>query len=214
MRRISILSLTASSHETTSSAFTWTTFLLATHPETQIRLREEVRDNLPKNPSSEVELAQLLESLPLLNAVCNETLRLYPTVPVTIRDSIRPTTINDTFIPKGTQILIAPWAINRSPSLWGPTASAFNPDRWINADGKPNNTGGAESNYAIATFLHGPRSCIGKDFAKAELRCLVAAFVGAFEMSLGMPEENIVPAGVVTTKPRDGMRLRLKLLED
>jgi cytochrome P450 len=200
-------------HETTSSAFTWTTYLLATHPEVQTRLRQEIRENLPTNPGPEVELAQLLESLPLLNAVCNETLRLYPTVPITIRDSIRPTTINDTFVPKGTQFVICPWAINRSPWLWGDDASSFNPDRWINPNGKPNNNGGAESNYAIATFLHGPRSCIGKDFAKAELRCLVAAFVGAFEMELGMPPENIIPAGVVTTKPRDGMSLRLKVLD-
>jgi cytochrome P450 len=205
--------LTISSHETTSSAFTWTTYLLATHPEIQTRLRNEIRNNLPSNPGSEVDLAQVLESMPLLNAVCNETLRLYPTVPITIRDTIRPTTILDTPIPQGTQILIAPWAINRSPDLWGPTASEFKPDRWINADGKPNNNGGAESNYAITTFLHGPRSCIGNGFAKAELRCLVAAFVGAFEMSLGMKEEDVIPAGVVTTKPKNGMKLKLRALE-
>ena len=205
--------MTIASHETTSSAFTWTTYLLATHPSVQTRLRDEIKSRLPTNPGPEVELAQLLESLPLLNAVCNETLRLYPTVPITTRNSIRPTTILGTYVPPNTQILICSWAINRSPSLWGPSASQFNPDRWINADGKPNNNGGAESNYAITTFLHGPRSCIGKDFAKAELRCLVAAFVGAFEMELGMPPENIIPAGVVTTKPREGMKLRLKVLD-
>jgi len=205
--------LTIGSHETTSSAFTWATYLLATHPDIQTRLRQEVRENIPSSPGPEVELAQLLESLPLLNAICNETLRLYPTVPITVRDTVRPTTINDTFIPVGTQLIISPWAINRSPELWGENASEFVPDRWINEDGKPNNNGGAESNYAITTFLHGPRSCIGGNFAKAELRCLLAAFVSAFEMELGMPQEKIIPAGVITTKPRDGMSLKLKLLE-
>ncbi|KAF2427543.1 putative P450 monooxygenase [Tothia fuscella] len=203
-----MLTFLAAGHETTSSAFTWTTYLLASHPEIQTRLREEIRQALPENPGPEIDLAAILESLPLLNGVCNETLRLYPTVPITIRDTMRDTSILDQFVPKGTQILLVPWAINRSPDLWGPDANDFIPDRWINVDGKPNNSGGAHSNYSQITFLHGPRSCIGEKFAKAELRCLVAAFVGSFEMEY-LREEAPVPSGVVTTKPRDGMELML-----
>jgi cytochrome P450 len=164
---------------------------------------------VPSNPGPEVDLAAILESLPMLNAVCNETLRLYPTVPITVRESVNPTTVLDQYIPVGTQIILAPWAINRSPQLWGPTANDFVPERWINLDGKPNNNGGARSNYAQLTFLHGPRGCIGKGFAQAELRCLVAAFVGAFEMEPKVKGMVAVPAGVITTKPRDGMELRL-----
>lgn len=63
------------------------------------------------------------------------------------------------------------------------------------------------------TFLHGPRSCIGQSFAKAELRALVAAFVGAFEIEMEDPSHVPMPAGVVTIKPRDGLRLRLTALE-
>jgi cytochrome P450 len=204
-----MLTFLAAGHETTSSAFTWATYLLATHPEVQKRLRTEVRDALPTNPGPDVDLATLLESLPVLNAVCNETLRLYPTVPITVREACRPTQIMDQYIPKGTQVLLSPWAINRSPHLWGADASDFVPDRWINMDNTPNNNGGAPSNYALLTFLHGPRSCIGGSFAKAELRCLVAAFVAAFQIEYARPEIPAVPAGVITTKPRDGMELRL-----
>lgn len=207
--RASLVLTHISSHETTSSAFTWTTWLLAKHPDIQTRLREEIREAVPSNPGSDVDLATILESLPLLNAVCNETLRLYPTVPITVRECINPTTILDQYIPKGTQIILSPWAINRSPHLWGPSASDFVPERWINLDGKPNKNGGARSNYAQLTFLHGPRSCIGQGFAQAELRCLVAAFVRAFEMEPKVEGMVAVPAGVITTKPRDGMELRL-----
>lgn len=45
---------------------------------------------------------------------------------------------------------------------------------------RPKSTG-PETPYAFLTFLHGPRSCIGQSFARAELACLVAAWVGAFE---------------------------------
>ncbi|KAF2156400.1 putative P450 monooxygenase [Myriangium duriaei CBS 260.36] len=205
------LTFLAAGHETTSSAFTWLTYLLATHPDIQARLRDELLASIPDplTPAAQSKLADILESLPLLNAVCNETLRLYPTIPITLRQAVRPTTLNDQFIPPSTQIILSPWAINRSPDLWGPNAAEFVPERWINLDGTPNKTGGHQSAFALLTFLHGPRGCIGANFAKAELRCIAAVFVRAFYLELADPEAEVVPAGVVTTKPRDGMHLRL-----
>jgi cytochrome P450 len=206
--------LTSFSHETTSSAFTWATYLLAIHPNVQTRLRAEVRGALPSDPDSEIELTAILETLPLLNAVCNETLRLYPTVPLTMRNARIDTTIDNVFIPQGTQIILVPWATNRLPQLWGPDADKFFPERWIDMEtGKHNNTGGSTSNYDTLTFLHGPRSCIGKEFAKAELRCLIAAFVAAFEMELADPNYVAIPYGTITTKPWGGMPLRLKVVQ-
>lgn len=190
--------------------------MLAIHPEIQARLRAEVHKHLPSPSSDEpVDLAGILESLPLLNGVCNETLRMYPTVPVTVRDAIRPTSILGHPVPAHTQIVLCPWAINRSPALWGPKADEFIPERWIDydaeagqqpEDGRPNNHGGSVSNYSNLTFLHGPRSCIGQGFAKAELRALIAAFVGSYEWRMADLDEVVVPAGVVTTKPSNGMR--------
>jgi cytochrome P450 len=211
--------LTRDSHETTSSAFTWLVYLLAVHPDAQQRLRNEVRAALPTNPisHSDIDVAQILESLPYLNGVCSETLRLYPAVPNTLRVAVRDSKINGSFVPKGTEIVISPWAINRSPKLWGPDAVVFNPDRWIDVDGqgvkKPNNSGGTLSNYNQLTFLHGPRSCIGQNFARAELRCLAAAFVRAFEWELVGKAEDVVPFGAITIKPKSGLHLRLRALE-
>ncbi|KAF2225315.1 putative P450 monooxygenase [Elsinoe ampelina] len=203
-----LLTFLAAGHETTSSAFTWAVYLLSTHSDIQTRLREEVRTAF--NPSHPEDLASTLERLPLLNGICSETLRLYPTVPVTVRRSNRPTTLLDRSIPAGTDVVISPWVTNRLPALWGKNADKFLPERWINPDGTPNNSGGAESNYAYLTFLQGPRSCIGINFAKAELRCLLAAFVGRFEWELDMRVEEVVPAGVITIKPRDGLRVKLR----
>jgi cytochrome P450 len=194
-----------------SSAFTWATHLLSTHPDIQTKLRAEVRQYIPENPGADFDLATTLEAMPLLNAVCNETLRLYPTVPITIRDCYEDTTICGHPIARGTQIMLCPWATNRLKSEWGENADDFVPERWIDKDtGKPNNTGGTTSNYNLLTFLHGPRSCIGANFAKAEMRCLVAAFVGAFEMEVADPSFVAIPHGVITTKPWGGMHLRLK----
>ena len=103
--------------------------------------------------------------------------------------------------------MVSPWAVNRQRELWGDDAEEFKPERWIE-DGKPNNSGGADSNYSLLTFLHGPRSCIGQGFAKAELRCLVAAFIKVFSWELDMKEDP-VPAGVITIKPEKGLHVKL-----
>jgi cytochrome P450 len=147
--------------------------------------------------------------MPFLNAVCNEVLRLYPTIPVTARITIRDTTIAGQLLPKGTILIVVPWAINRNPELWGPDSEDFVPDRWIDQNGRTTMNGGADSNYAFLTFLHGPRSCIGERFARAELRALLAALVGSFEFQMADPNEKVIVGGTITSKPMNGMRLKL-----
>jgi cytochrome P450 len=132
--------------------------------------------------------------MPYLNGVCNEVLRLYPTVPITARIAVRDVTVAGQNFPRGTNFFVVPWAINRMPTLWGPQAEEFIPERWIDKEtGRATMNGGADTNYAFLTFLHGPRSCIGEKFARAEFRALVVAFVGAFEMELADPNEVRCP---------------------
>jgi cytochrome P450 len=208
--------LTHASHETTSSALTWSSYLLSKHPDIQTRLRTEVHQHIP-NPKAlsdpTTNVASLLESMPYLNGVCNEVLRLFPTVPLTARITIRDTTVAGHFVPKDTVIMVSPWAINRNPKLWGPDAEEFVPARWIDKNGRATMNGGAESNYSFLTFLHGPRSCIGERFARAELRALLAALVGAFEFEMADPDEDVIVGGTITSKPKNGMKLKLRPVE-
>jgi cytochrome P450 len=165
-------------------------------------------DSLGPSPNA-AELSSLLESLPYLNAVCSETLRFYPPVPLLRRTAKVATTIVGVPIPAGTRIILSPWATNRNPLLWGADADKFKPERWINPEtGKANNQGGMSSNYANLTFSHGPRSCIGQGFAKAELRSLVAVWVSRFGFERAT-SETIVPVGIVSVRPRDGLNLRI-----
>lgn len=211
-----MLTFLAAGHETTASAFTWACYLLTQHPDTQDRLRAEIRAHIPSG-NHPITWSDL-ETLPLLNGVCQEVLRLYPTVPVTLREAIRDTTVAGTHIPKGTRIILCPYAINRSPEFWGADGEAFRPERWIDTDknGQPvvNHTGGASTNFAQITFLHGQRSCIGKDFARAELRCALAGVVGRFRFEMQDPKQEIHIAGAVTTKPVEGMHLRMARVDE
>ncbi|KAI1450642.1 cytochrome P450 [Annulohypoxylon stygium] len=214
--RDQLLTYLAAGHDTSALSLTWACYLLALDPSRQSKLRSEVRDALTSVESLEdgvLDISSTLERLPFLNGVLNETLRLYPTIPVTIRVAAWDTSLAGQPIPKGTEILISPWLINRSCVFWGPDAADFKPERWIEKDGRPNNTGGATSNYEFLSFLHGPRACIGQGFARAELRCLLAALVSRFEWKLDMDEKDVVAGGAITLAPVYGLHVMLKLID-
>ncbi|RAK97694.1 cytochrome P450 [Aspergillus ibericus CBS 121593] len=208
-----MMTFLAAGHETTSTALQWCVYALSKHPEVQTRLREEIRTNLPsisvENP--EPISATTLDSLPYLNAVCNEVFRFYPSVPITSRIATKDTSLAGQHIPKGTIVHIVPAMTNHDKTLWGPDADKFDPERWLGPGGA--NTGGATSNYAFLTFIHGPRSCIGMGFAKAELACLLAAFVGKFQFELEDPNAPLLLREGATVSPKDGVRAKITPLE-
>ena len=206
-----LMTFLAAGHETTASAMIWAAYLLCKHPEMQKKLREEIRTNLPGLASGEPVTATDVEKLSYLWAFCNETLRFIPSVALTLRIAAHDTTILDQHIPKGTTVILCPWAVNVDKSQWGPDADQFNPDRWL-AAGKAN-TGGAESNYSLLTFLHGPRSCIGKEFAKAEFAVLLATWVGRFGMEFADKDYVLDIGSAVTSKPKGGLKVRLTPLD-
>ncbi|KAH8894668.1 cytochrome P450 [Thozetella sp. PMI_491] len=200
-------------HETSSAALTWSCYLLSKHQNFQEIVRQEVKEALLGDESLDSnELASILEQLPYLNAVINETLRLYPPAAMIRRECIRESSLVGYTIPAGAQLVFCPWATNRSTKIWGADAAEFRPERWI-ADGKPNLTGNVTSNYDYLTFSHGPRSCIGQGFAKAELRCLLAAIIRSFSWELALEDSEIIPTGLITIKPANGLRLRMKILD-
>ncbi|KAI3332199.1 cytochrome P450 [Xylariaceae sp. AK1471] len=214
-----LMTFLAAGHETTASSMTWAIYMLARFPKIQERLRQEVREKLP-SVDSDTDITSLdIDHMPYLNAVSNEVLRYYAPVPVTIRETAQETDIIGHRIPKGVRVVLAPWATNFDKTLWGPDAHEFNPDRWLptGADDKRAASGGASSNYAFMTFLHGPRSCIGQAFAKAEFAIILAGWVGRFAFELKnkeeMDEKNVLIKGGLTARPTKGMYVHATVVD-
>ena len=214
-----LMTFLAAGHETTASAMTWAVYMLCLNPDIQTRLRAEIREKLPSVADGDATItSQTIDHMPYLNAVCNEVLRYYPPVPLTLRQAAHNTTIGEHYVPKGTRIMLVPWAINKSESLWGPDAKRFNPERWLPSEKNPYSAnGGARSNYAMLTFLHGPRSCIGQAFAKAEFACLLASWIGRFEFALNdekeLDEKNVLIKGGITVRPAKGLFVKTKVVD-
>ncbi|KAJ5646855.1 hypothetical protein N7490_003227 [Penicillium lividum] len=208
-----LMTFLAAGHETTASALQWAVYALCKNPEVQERLREEVRTHLPPINVEDPEPidAAAIDNLAYLNAVCNEVLRFYPSVPNTVREATKDTSLVGQPIPKGTILILSPELLNHLPELWGPDADKFNPDRWM-GPGKAN-TGGATSNYAFLSFLHGPRACIGQGFSKAELACLIAVLVGSFKVELKYPDAKLELKMGATTSPKDGVQAKFTPLD-
>jgi cytochrome P450 len=236
----------AAGHETVASTMAWAMYSLCRNPEAQRKLREEVRERLPSVDSGSGITSGDIESMPYLSAVCSEILRLYPPVPFTIRQPLQDTTIQGLPVPKGTRIVVCAWGTNRCHEYWGPTGDDFIPERWLDDHQQSNKErngsrnddddvaptpgkgaatlGGSTSLYANLTFLHGPRSCIGQAFARAEFACLLATFIGRFEIEfpegcegaraeLGGKDGLGVQKGAFTVKPgKDGLVVRVKPL--
>ncbi|KAK1837313.1 cytochrome P450 4V2 [Podospora conica] len=198
-------------HETTASSMTWAAYLLAKHPDIQARLRDEVRACLPSVGDTATTVSSLdIDRMPYLNAFCSEVFRYFPPAALLSRDAARATSIQGHYVPKGTRIILCPWAVNRSESIWGPDAGVFNPDRWLGGAAAPNA-------YGMMTFLHGPRACIGRDFARAEFACLMAAWAGRFSFELHnkeeMDESKVDMQGALITRPVKGMYIKMKVVE-
>ncbi|RCI15717.1 hypothetical protein L249_3446 [Ophiocordyceps polyrhachis-furcata BCC 54312] len=254
------MTLLAAGHDTTASALTWVAYQMARHPDIQSRLRDEVRSRLPPPPPSlsssssssssskrdegqeaeeKVVTSSQVDGMPYLQAVCSEVLRTYSPVPMTMREAVRDTVIQGQRVPRGTKVVVSPWATNVDGRIWGADAGEFKPERWLlhqrgrflsrgngHEDSSLRSYGNNDdddddddsiSNYGFLTFLHGPRSCIGANFARAELACLVAAWVGSFAFELVderlMDEKRLDFKMGVTARPAGGMPLRVRVVE-
>ncbi|MEZ6006154.1 MAG: cytochrome P450, partial [Planctomycetota bacterium] len=125
--RDELLTLFLAGHETTALAVSFALWLLAEHPEVQDRLLAEL-DGLEGPPG-----LKDLRSLPFLDAVLKETLRLYPPAWATGREVLEDIELADGTIPAGAQVAASQWVVHRDPRYWtGP--SRFRPERWTNGE--------------------------------------------------------------------------------
>ncbi|KAK4593111.1 hypothetical protein RGQ29_017315 [Quercus rubra] len=189
-------------YETTAVSATWTLMLLASNPEWQQRVRSEVleicADQMPN--------ADMVRKMKTLTMVIHESLRLYPPVPVVSREAFRDMKFGDIDVPKGVNVWTLMVSLHQDPDIWGPNADIFNPKRFANGV-----SGACKLPYVYMPFGVGPRTCLGQNFAMAELKILLALIVSNFSFSLS-PKYRHSPALKLIIEPEDGVNLLIKKL--
>ncbi|KAI9443764.1 cytochrome P450 [Lactarius psammicola] len=171
--------------DTTSSALSRILHLLALHPDIQDRLRNELKEALEDN---EELTHDKLVSLPFLEAVCRETLRL------TRSDVILPLSspiqdvdgrkVHEIFIPNNTNVFVHIYNLNRDPSIWGTDAAEWKPERWLAPLPQSVADANIQGVYAnTMTFIGGSRACIGFKFSQLEMKVVLSQIIPAFRFA-------------------------------
>ena len=183
-------------HETSASALAWALWLLADNPDWQARVAAEARAVLPDDAPDFGAVARLKTA----RAVFREAMRLYPPVPMMVRETIRTEHFRDRDLPRGTQVVISPWHLHRHERLWD-DPDGFDPGRWDTESGR------TSARAAYIPFSAGQRVCPGAGFAMIEGPLLLALICRDLVLAPGA--EPPVPVARLTVRGKDGIRLRL-----
>lgn len=181
-------------HETSASALAWTLYLMAIYPDWQEKVAREAEILTTCDFS-------LIRKLPVSRDVFRESLRLYPPVPMMVRQNLCPEEFRDRKLAKGGQIVLSPWHLHRHERLWH-RPDEFDPSRFQTENGK------TCLREAYMPFSAGPRVCTGAGFAMVEGPLLLSMIVKNFIIT-PVKGRTPVPVAHLTVRSKDGIWLQL-----
>jgi cytochrome P450 len=184
-------------HETSAAALAWALYLLARYPEWQEKVAQEALDAFEPDKIYFSTLSKLRDS----RSVFREAMRLYPPVPMFVREAACPERFRDRDVAKGSQVILSPWHLHRHERLWE-RPDDFDPGRFATPNGKEC------LRNAYIPFSAGQRVCPGSAFAMAEGTLILSMFVRAFRFDLVDGREPM-PVAHLTVRSHDGIHLRL-----
>ncbi|TKA75602.1 hypothetical protein B0A49_03864 [Cryomyces minteri] len=170
--------------ETTATLLTGTTYYLLKNPRVMQKLRSEIRSAFDSDADINITSAS---QLPYLSAVMEEGMRLYPPGPAAnVRVTNHATRIDGNIVPKGVRVSVQAWTAHRSKSNFI-DAENFIPERWQpGVDKRVVN----DKRDAVQPFSYGPRNCLGKSLAYAEMYSIMARTFYNFDMELCSESEG------------------------
>ena len=179
-------------HETSASALSWALYCLACDEEAQEKVAAEAAA-LPACPAF-CDLSRL----PFTRDVFRETLRLYPPVPMMVRQNTRPETFRGSALRAGSLVILSPWHLHRHTRLWQ-NPDSFDPWRWQKEDNR------APARNAYAPFSKGQRVCTGAGFAMMEGTLALALILRRFRFAPRAPTP--MPVAHLTVRSQSGIFL-------
>lgn len=177
------------------------------HPEYQEKLYSELKEIFPKNKQqfnfnsdennnlilNDITLEDL-ERMTYTEMVINEAMRLFAPVPIVLRQASCDFKLNNGIvIPKGTQICIDIFNMQRSKNVWGSHASSFLPDKHFDTTKKPHP-------FAFIPFTKGLRMCIGYRYAMMLMKVMVAKIFRNFSVHTNAKMHDLIIKGTISLK--------------
>ncbi|WKX73505.1 cytochrome P450 [Streptomyces sp. XD-27] len=161
--RDELITLLVAGHETTATTLTWFYLLLDRHPAAREQALAAGDEGSPQRREA-------------IQALVNETLRLYPSAWILPRHAVEDDTLAGYAIEAGTDVLVCPYLVHRDPELW-PDPERFDPRRFTTPGSRPTPPG------AYLPFGIGPRACLGLQFALRESTLLLEHLLPAHTLT-------------------------------
>lgn len=200
------LVLAVAGNDTSAVGTCFVLSMMARYPDVQEKVAKELHDVF-----GELDRPVVAEDLPhlkYLEVVIKETLRLYPPAPIIVRQIDK-----DLKLPSGITlvkecgVLVHIWATHRNQLYWGEDAEEFRPERFIDAPPK--------HSAAFLAFSHGPRACIGYQYAMMSMKTALATVLRSYRV-LGADKDMKIDntpmklSYEIMIKDVDGFKVRLE----
>jgi cytochrome P450 len=195
--RDQLLTLYHAGFETSASLLTFLFYQLALHPEVRNRVLAEV-DQVPRERRP---TAEDLSRLDYTEWCLNETLRVFPPAYNFTRIPLSDDTLGGYYIPKGSTVIVSPFATHRLSHLW-PNPEAFEPERF-----RPEAVE-KRSPFAFIPYGAGPRFCVGAPLAQMQTKIVTALVCQRFRLEVE-PGYRVELAPGTVMRPRAGMPMTI-----
>ncbi len=190
--RDELISILFAGHETTATTLAWAFYQIHQQQNVHQKLLQEL-DGFEAN-SSPLKIAQL----PYLSAVCQETLRMYPVLPVIFpRITKSPIKIAGYWFDAETVLLPSNYLVHYREDLY-PNARQFNPDRFLERQ---------YSNSEYFPFGGGSRRCLGYALAQLEMKLVLATILSEYQLALAESKPIKLQRRGFTLAPAGGVRM-------
>ncbi len=172
-----VLTLLLAGEDTTANTIAWVMHLMAEHPDVQARMQAEV-DSVLGDALTPPD-HEIIETLPYVEAVAHETMRVLPVAPLQAYEATTDTVIGDIKVPKGTELYLLAGYMASQPEHFAEPQS-FNPERWLVT---PHHAREGHNTHAFVPFGAGPRFCPGRHLAMLEIKMLLAMLCRNFDVA-------------------------------
>ena len=196
--RNEIIVLFMAGHETTANVLAWTWYLISQAPDVEEKLHQELQEVLDGRTPEYADV----ENLKYTRAILDETMRLYPPVPILSRQALKDDDIRGRKVPAGSLMLIVPWLVQRHKKLWK-NPDSFMPERFMPDAEKP-------KKFTYLPFSAGPRVCIAKSFGITESVLAIAIIAQRFRLTLP-PNADVKHECRLTLRPKGKLPMTMQI---
>lgn len=199
---------------TSTVALAWFFWLIYKHPEVEAKVLSEIHQIIlrrcpPVGRDAHQDVVftpEELTDMVYLQAALSESLRMYPSVPMELKEVQEDDVLPDgTELKRGDRVMFCIFSMARMEALWGRDCEEFRPERWLREDGQRMVS---QSQFKYAVFNAGPRLCVGKKFAYMQMKMVAASVLWRYSVVVA-EGHRAVPKVTTTLYMKHGLPVTL-----